>query len=148
MTIDGIQTKVVELLAAAFPSDLVVADYCRKETEAQQEAALAARGICWAVSPLLKATVTSAGGKSAALKATVVARLRTNPTANGKAVTGANKDPLVAIREGIVAVLAWKEVGQSCLMLSDDSDAIELAPEASDSGLLSWDVRFQYQVKI
>lgn len=147
MKLDALQTKLVTLLTAAFPNDLVVADWCRKDTEASQEAALAGRGVCIAVSPLLKAPVINGdGGPSSALRAHVVARLRTNPVNNGKP-TGANLDIITGIQTAIHAVLADR-TGPKRFALATDGDAVVLAPEEKDTGLLSYDITFTYVVQV
>ena len=147
MTLDALQTKLVELLSTAFPDDYVVADWMRRDTDAEQERALATRGFCIAVSPLLRAPLLNGeGGKGSALRAHIIARLRTNPVTNSKP-TGAGFEPLVAIQTAIAAVLSDR-TGPKRFALATDGDAVVLAPEKEDTGLLSFDITFTYVVQV
>lgn len=146
MKLDALQTQLVTLLAAAFPNDTVVADFGRESTERIQEKALATRGLCWAVSPLMRAIpVNGSGGRSVALRATVVCQLRTNPDVNASA-TGAQAEPVEAICDGIAAVLAYATPGNKRFSLAEDGDAVSYV-ENEDEGLLSWNVRFNFTVQ-
>lgn len=144
MKLDALQTKLVTLLTAAFPNDIVVADWCRKETEAQQEAALATRGVSIAVSPMLRAVpVNGDGGKAVALKAYLAVRLRTNPVNNDKP-TGAQKEPVLACLDIIAAILADR-TGPKRFALGEDG--VTFCAENEDAGLLSYDISFTYVVQ-
>ena len=162
MKLDALQDKVVTLLTAAFPYDLVVAapstkvsagettgQNSRKKVEERMETALATRGLCWAVSPMLQGRqVNGAGGRSASIRAYVKALLRTNPEVNGNGTTGAGTEPVAAIRTAVAAVLAHAETGNRKFALSEDEDCLELVEDAKDPGLLCWRLTFTYVVQI
>lgn len=162
MKLDALQDKIVTLLTAAFPSDLVVAapstkvsagettgQNSRKKVEERMETALASRGLCWAVSPMMQGRqVNGAGGRSASLRAYVYALLRTNPEVNGNGTTGAGTEPIAAMRTAIAAVLAHAETGNRKFALSEDEDPIELVPDGKDAGLLCWKITFTYVVQV
>lgn len=161
MKIDALQDKIVTLLAAAFPSDLVVAapstkvsagettgNNSRKKVEERMETALATRGLCWAVSPLLNGRGSGGGGTSAAVRCYVKALLRTNPEVNGNGTTGAGIEPVAAIRTAITAVLAFRENGNKKFSISEDEDCLELVEDAKDAGLLCWRLTFTYVVQV
>lgn len=147
MKLDDLQTQLVTLLAAAFPTYTVVADLGREETEKAQESALATKGLVWAVSPLIRAVpLNGSGGRSVALRATLVCRLRTNPVANASP-TGAQVEPLSVICDGIAAVLAYAAPGNKRFSLAEDGDAVAFVSDAENAGLLSWDLRFNFTVQ-
>jgi hypothetical protein len=148
MKLDALQDKLVTLLATAFPNELVVADYGRKATEAEMEASLATRGVCFSVSPMLTGKQNNgAGGRSASIRAYVKVVLRTNAEVNGSA-TGANLEPIATLRTAITAVLAYAETGNRKFALSEDEDCIEHVPDSKDAGLLCWQLTFTYTVQV
>lgn len=147
MKLDTLQSQLVTLLTSAFPTYTVVADLGRDETEKAQESALATKGVVWAVSPLMRAVpINGSGGRSVALRATVVCRLRTNPVTNASE-TGAQVEPLSAICAGITAILAYAAPGNKRFSLAEDGDAVAFVADAENAGLLSWDIRFNFTVQ-
>jgi hypothetical protein len=162
MKLDALQEKLVTLLTAAFPAELVVAspttkvadgaqngDDSPREAEKRMETALATRGVCFALSPLMQGRqVNGAVGRSASIRAYNYVLIRTNPQVNGNGTTGAGVEPVATMRTAITAVLAYQETGNRRFALSEDEDCIELVPDSKDAGLLCWQLTFTYIVQV
>jgi hypothetical protein len=161
MKLDALQDKLVTLLTAAFPNELVVASPTTKvadgaqngpsgptQSEKRMETALSTRGVCFAVSPLMHGKGSGAGGSSAAVRAYNYVLIRTNPQVNGNGSTGANLEPVSAMMTAISAVIAYREAGNRRFSISEDEDCIELVPDSKDAGLMCWQLTFTYTVQV